>query len=59
MAVADRVPSPGVIDQPVYIDDALGDHPEIWAAAGHPHTVMPLTFESLRILTDGEVIAVA
>ena len=42
-----------------YIDDALGDHPEIWAAAGHPHTVMPLTFESLRALTDGEVIAVA
>ena len=41
-----------------YIDDALGDHPEIWAAAGHPHTVMQLTFESLRMLTDGEVIAV-
>lgn len=41
-----------------YIDDALGDHPEIWAAAGHPHTVMPLTFGSLRMLTDGEVIAV-
>lgn len=42
-----------------YIDDALGEHSEIWAAAGHPHTVMPLTFESLRMLTDGEVIAVA
>lgn len=42
-----------------YIDDALSEHPEIWAAAGHPHTVMPLTFESLRALTDGEVIAVA
>ncbi|WP_120493061.1 YbaK/EbsC family protein [Microbacterium phyllosphaerae] len=42
-----------------YIDDALGDRPEIWAAAGHPHTVMSLTFESLRALTDGEVIAVA
>lgn len=41
-----------------YIDEALGDHPQIWAAAGHPHTVMPLTFESLRMLTDGEVIAV-
>ncbi|KQQ69018.1 YbaK/EbsC family protein [Microbacterium sp. Leaf320] len=42
-----------------YIDDALSEHPEIWAAAGHPHTVMPLTFESLKVLTDGEVIAVA
>lgn len=42
-----------------YIDEALGDHEEIWAAAGHPHTVMPLTFASLRDLTSGEVIAVA
>jgi len=42
-----------------YIDDALRDHPAIWAAAGHPHTVMPLTFESLMLLTDGEVVTVA
>lgn len=41
-----------------YIDEALADHTELWAAAGHPHTVMPLTFESLRALTGGEVIAV-
>lgn len=42
-----------------YIDHALGEHEEIWAAAGHPHTVMPLTFASLRELTAGEVVAVA
>lgn len=41
-----------------YIDEALADHPQIWAAAGHPHTVMPLTFELLRSLTGGVVIAV-
>lgn len=42
-----------------FIDEDLEVHEEIWAAAGHPHTVMPLTFESLRHLTGGEVIAVA
>ncbi|MDN3444398.1 YbaK/EbsC family protein [Microbacterium sp. APC 3901] len=41
-----------------YIDEDLREHEEIWAAAGHPHTVMPLTFETLRHLTDGEVVAV-
>lgn len=43
---------------PTYIDEALAEHDEIWAAAGHPHTVMPLTFASLQKLTRGEVIAV-
>lgn len=42
-----------------FIDEDLAVHEEIWAAAGHPHTVMPLTFERLRHLTGGEVIAVA
>lgn len=41
-----------------YIDEDLSHHDEIWAAAGHPHTVMPLTFEALRRLTGGEVVAV-
>jgi prolyl-tRNA editing enzyme YbaK/EbsC (Cys-tRNA(Pro) deacylase) len=41
-----------------YIDESLAEHEEIWAAAGHPHTVMPLTFASLQALTGGEVIAV-
>ncbi|WP_404810415.1 YbaK/EbsC family protein [Microbacterium algeriense] len=42
-----------------FIDEALQEHDELWAAAGHPHTVMPLTFAQLRELTDGSVIAVA
>ena len=42
-----------------YLDEALRDFDEIWAAAGHPHTVMPLTFETLERLTGGRVIAVA
>lgn len=41
-----------------YIDRDLGAFPEVWAAAGHPHTVMPLTFEQLRGLTSGTVVDV-
>ncbi|QEA29304.1 YbaK/EbsC family protein [Microbacterium sp. CBA3102] len=42
-----------------FLDEALQDHDELWAAAGHPHTVMPLTFEHLRVITNGAVIPVA
>lgn len=42
-----------------FIDDALGEHEVIWAAAGHPHTVMPLTLDELRRLTRGITISVA
>ncbi|MFJ6531602.1 YbaK/EbsC family protein [Microbacterium sp. NPDC091662] len=41
-----------------FIDEALQDHEELWAAAGHPHTVMPLTFEQLRRITGATVITV-
>lgn len=41
-----------------FIDEALRDHSEIWAAAGHPHTVMPLTFATLQKITGGQIIAV-
>lgn len=41
-----------------FIDEALRDHDELWAAAGHPHTVMPLTFDELMHITRGQVIAV-
>ncbi|MCK2027173.1 YbaK/EbsC family protein [Microbacterium sp. SSW1-47] len=44
---------------PTYLDRALTAFPEIWAAAGHPHTVMPLTFAELEQLTHGTVIDVA
>ncbi|QYG10767.1 MULTISPECIES: YbaK/EbsC family protein [Microbacterium] len=41
-----------------YIDEDLQHHETLWAAAGHPHTVMPLTFAQLRTITDGTVISV-
>lgn len=44
---------------PTWIDETLADHAVIWAAAGHPHTVMPLTFASLQQLTSGTVVRVA
>jgi len=41
------------------IDEALRDYATVWAAAGTPHTVMPLTFDELAALTGGTVIRVA
>jgi prolyl-tRNA editing enzyme YbaK/EbsC (Cys-tRNA(Pro) deacylase) len=40
------------------IDQALRDYDIIWAAAGTPHTVMPLTFADLVALTGGQVCPV-
>ena len=36
------------------VDIALADYPEIWAAAGHAHTVFKTTFDELVRLTGGE-----
>ena len=44
-------PSPVV----TVVDEALAAYPEIWAAAGTPHTVFPLTFAELVHLTRGTV----
>src|SRR5690606_25939952 len=41
-----------------FVDEALESFPEIWAAAGHAHTVMPLTFAQLCAVTGATVIAV-
>lgn len=41
------------------VDEALKDYDTIWAAAGTPHAVMPLTFDELVKLTDGTVRRVA
>jgi prolyl-tRNA editing enzyme YbaK/EbsC (Cys-tRNA(Pro) deacylase) len=41
------------------VDEALAQHPQIWAAAGTPHTLFPLTFAELVRLTDGVVQTVA
>jgi prolyl-tRNA editing enzyme YbaK/EbsC (Cys-tRNA(Pro) deacylase) len=35
------------------VDIELARHEQVWAAAGHPHTVFPTTFDELLRLTDG------
>jgi prolyl-tRNA editing enzyme YbaK/EbsC (Cys-tRNA(Pro) deacylase) len=42
----------------VVIDLALQDYEEVWAAAGHPHTVFPTTFEELVTCTGGTPMVV-
>jgi prolyl-tRNA editing enzyme YbaK/EbsC (Cys-tRNA(Pro) deacylase) len=39
------------------VDEWLARHDQVWAAAGHPHTVFPTTFDELVTLTDGEPVA--
>lgn len=41
------------------VDEALRDYPQLWAAAGTPHTVFALTFDDLVVLTGGRVERVA
>jgi prolyl-tRNA editing enzyme YbaK/EbsC (Cys-tRNA(Pro) deacylase) len=36
-----------------YVDPALAGYQEVWAAAGHPKTVFPTTFEQLLTITGG------
>lgn len=40
------------------IDETLAGYAQIWVAAGHPHTVLPTTFEQLVQITGAEAIAV-
>jgi prolyl-tRNA editing enzyme YbaK/EbsC (Cys-tRNA(Pro) deacylase) len=41
------------------VDTHLRNYPEVWAAAGHPRTVFPATFEKLVALTGGTPADVA
>jgi len=41
------------------VDVALADHPRLWAAAGHPHTVFPTTYAELLAITGGTATVVA
>jgi prolyl-tRNA editing enzyme YbaK/EbsC (Cys-tRNA(Pro) deacylase) len=41
-----------------WVDTALKAYPEVWAAAGHPHTVFPLGYDQLVELTGGTEIQV-
>jgi prolyl-tRNA editing enzyme YbaK/EbsC (Cys-tRNA(Pro) deacylase) len=40
------------------VDAQLAEYPELWAAAGHAHTVFPTTFDELVRITGGTVHAV-
>ena|SRR5688572_14424442 len=42
-----------------YVETSLAAQPEIWAAAGHPHTVFRLTYGELLRITDGQAVEVA
>ena len=35
----------------IIIDEALNDYEVVWAAAGHPHSVFPTTFQELQSVT--------
>lgn len=50
----------GWINRPkvTLIDKALGDYQEVWAAAGHPHTVFPTNFDELLAATGGTAAVV-
>jgi prolyl-tRNA editing enzyme YbaK/EbsC (Cys-tRNA(Pro) deacylase) len=43
---------------PTYLDRSLRDHPELWAAAGHPAAVFSTTYDELLALTAATEIEV-
>lgn len=50
----------GWINQPnvILVDQALSEYSEVWAAAGHPHTVFPTSFAELLSVTGGKAAVV-
>jgi prolyl-tRNA editing enzyme YbaK/EbsC (Cys-tRNA(Pro) deacylase) len=40
------------------VDAQLAAYPQLWAAAGHAHTVFPLSFDELVRITNGDIRAV-
>lgn len=42
-----------------FVETSLAAHREIWAAAGHPHTVFRLGYEDLLRITGGRPVEVA
>lgn len=40
---------------PTWVDESLSRFETVYAAAGHPHAVFPISFEALVQLTDGHV----
>lgn len=41
------------------VDISLASYSQVWAAAGHPHTVFPTTYDELLAITDGTAAEVA
>jgi prolyl-tRNA editing enzyme YbaK/EbsC (Cys-tRNA(Pro) deacylase) len=44
---------------PTYLDRTLADHPEVWAAAGHPAAVFSTTYDELLRMTGATEIDVS
>lgn len=42
----------------IVIDLALDEYPVVWAAAGHPHTVFPTSFDELQRITGATALRV-
>lgn len=40
------------------VDIMLSTYDLVWAAAGHPHTVFPMTFDELVRITEGTIVEV-
>lgn len=50
----------GNVEQPLsYIDTALAEYDEVWAAAGHTHVVFQTTYDQLIALTGATPLTVA
>jgi prolyl-tRNA editing enzyme YbaK/EbsC (Cys-tRNA(Pro) deacylase) len=43
----------------ILVETSLAAHRELWAAAGHPHTVFRLTYDELLRITGGTPVALA
>ena len=43
----------------ILVEKSLAAHRELWAAAGHPHTVFRLTYDELLRITCGTPVALA
>ena len=54
------VPPVGHTDvKKIMVEKSLAAHRELWAAAGHPHTVFRLTYDELLRITGGNEVEVA
>lgn len=42
-----------------FVDTELARHATVWAAAGHPHSVFPTTYDELLQITGGTAVTVA